>query len=118
VSPALHSDRMERRPLVDGGGQMERLCELHTAGVSIWLDTLARHLVASGEFGSLIDDACVTGATSNPTTFAAAIRRRPATRAGQTRITSTTNSTRSSPKTSPRRAQEGFTDPRAQTAAL
>jgi Transaldolase/Fructose-6-phosphate aldolase len=53
---------------------MERLCELHTAGVSIWLDTLSRHLVASGEFGSLIDDACVTGATSNPTIFAAAIR--------------------------------------------
>jgi transaldolase len=53
---------------------MERLCELHAAGGSIWLDTLSRHLVASGEFGSLIDDACVTGATSNPTIFAAAIR--------------------------------------------
>src|SRR2546430_5342087 len=53
---------------------MERLCELHAAGVSIWLDTLSRHLIASGEFGSLIDDACVTGATSNPTIFAAAIR--------------------------------------------
>jgi transaldolase len=53
---------------------MERLCELHAAGVSIWLDTLSRHLIASGEFGSLVDDACVTGATSNPTIFAAAIR--------------------------------------------
>jgi len=53
---------------------MERLCELHAAGVSIWLDTLSRHLIACGEFGSLVDDACVTGATSNPTIFAAAIR--------------------------------------------
>jgi transaldolase len=53
---------------------MERLCELHAAGVSIWLDTLSRHLIASGEFGSLVDEACVTGATSNPTIFAAAIR--------------------------------------------
>ena len=53
---------------------MERLCELHAAGVSIWLDTLSRHLVTCGEFGSLVGDACVTGATSNPTIFAAAIR--------------------------------------------
>src|SRR4029453_12337936 len=53
---------------------MERLCELHAAGVSIWLDTLSRHLFACGEFGSLVEDACVTGATSNPTIFAAAIR--------------------------------------------
>ncbi len=53
---------------------MERLCDLHAAGVSIWLDTLSRHLIAAGEFGSLVDDSCVTGATSNPTIFAAAIR--------------------------------------------
>jgi transaldolase len=53
---------------------MERLCELHAAGVSIWLDTLSRHLIAGGEFGSLVEDSCVTGATSNPTIFAAAIR--------------------------------------------
>ena len=53
---------------------MERLCDLRAAGVSIWLDTLSRHLVAAGEFGSLVDDSCVTGATSNPTIFAAAIR--------------------------------------------
>lgn len=53
---------------------MGRLCELHAAGVSIWLDTLSRHLIACGEFDSLVDEACVTGATSNPTIFAAAIR--------------------------------------------
>jgi transaldolase len=53
---------------------MERLCELQAAGVSIWLDTLSRRLIAGGEFGSLVADACLTGATSNPTIFAAAIR--------------------------------------------
>lgn len=53
---------------------MERLRALHEAGVSIWLDTLSRHLLESGEFVSLVDAASVTGATSNPTIFEAAIR--------------------------------------------
>ena len=53
---------------------MERLRALHAAGVSIWLDTLSRHLLKSGEFVSLVEAASVTGATSNPTIFAAAIR--------------------------------------------
>ena len=43
------------------------------AGVSIWLDTLSRELVQSGEFAGLIRDFGVTGATSNPTIFAKAI---------------------------------------------
>ena len=46
---------------------------LHQAGVSIWLDTLSRQLVDGGEFGALIRDSSVTGATSNPTIFAKAI---------------------------------------------
>jgi transaldolase len=46
---------------------------LHDAGVSIWLDTLSRQLLESGEFAELIDDFRVTGATSNPTIFAKAI---------------------------------------------
>jgi transaldolase len=49
------------------------LQRLHEAGVSIWLDTLSRQLLISGEFGDLIRDDCVTGATSNPTIFANAI---------------------------------------------
>jgi transaldolase len=49
------------------------LKELHEAGVSIWLDTLSRELLSSGEFRTLIDDWSVTGATSNPTIFAKAI---------------------------------------------
>jgi transaldolase len=52
---------------------MNRLQQLHDAGVAIWLDTLSRELLASGAFATLIDDCSVTGATSNPTIFAKAI---------------------------------------------
>ena len=52
---------------------MNRLQALRDAGVSIWLDTLSRDLLDSGEFGRLIDESAVTGATSNPTIFAKAI---------------------------------------------
>ncbi|MGZ6643433.1 MAG: transaldolase [Solirubrobacteraceae bacterium] len=51
----------------------DRLRALQAAGVSIWLDTLSRDLLASGSFAALIDDLAVTGATSNPTIFAKAI---------------------------------------------
>ena len=50
-----------------------RLESLRDAGVSIWLDTLSRDLLESGDFARLIRDCSVTGATSNPTIFAAAI---------------------------------------------
>jgi transaldolase len=52
---------------------MNRLQHLHEAGVSIWLDTLSRELLESGEFSELVRDYAVTGATSNPTIFARAI---------------------------------------------
>jgi transaldolase len=52
---------------------MNRLEQLHDAGVSIWLDTLSRPLLESGEFATLMRDYAVTGATSNPTIFAKAI---------------------------------------------
>ncbi len=52
---------------------MNRLHALHDAGVSIWLDTLSRELLDSGEFARLIADDAVTGATSNPIIFAKAI---------------------------------------------
>ena len=52
---------------------MNRLQALHDAGVSIWLDTLSRELLDSGDFARLIADFAVTGATSNPTMFAKAI---------------------------------------------
>jgi transaldolase len=52
---------------------MNRLEQLHQAGVSIWLDTLSRDLLTGGAFATLIADDSVTGATSNPTIFAKAI---------------------------------------------
>jgi transaldolase len=52
---------------------MNRLQQLHDAGVSIWLDTLSRELLDSGRFAELVADCAVTGATSNPTIFAKAI---------------------------------------------
>ena len=52
---------------------MNRLEALHDAGISIWLDTLSRELLDSGDFAALIADCAVTGATSNPTIFARAI---------------------------------------------
>jgi transaldolase len=52
---------------------VNRLAQLHDAGVSIWLDTLSRELLDSGEFAALIAESSVTGATSNPTIFAKAI---------------------------------------------
>jgi transaldolase len=54
---------------------MTRLETLREAGVSIWLDSLSRDLVESGDFEAMIADWAVTGATSNPTIFAAAIAR-------------------------------------------
>ena len=56
-----------------GERRMNRLQALHDAGVSIWLDTLSRDLLDSGEFAALIAECAVTGATSNPTIFAKAI---------------------------------------------
>jgi transaldolase len=47
--------------------------QLHDAGVSIWLDTVSRELLASGAFATLIADQAVTEATSNSTIFAKAI---------------------------------------------
>jgi transaldolase len=55
------------------GNPNMRLQQLHDAGVSIWLDTLSRDLLESGEFSELVRDYAVTGATSNPTIFAKAI---------------------------------------------
>ena len=52
---------------------MNRLRRLQDAGVSIWLDTLSRELLESGDFAALVEESAVTGATSNPTIFAKAI---------------------------------------------
>jgi transaldolase len=52
---------------------MNRLQTLHDAGVSIWLDTLSRELLDTGDFARRIAEYAVTGATSTPTIFAKAI---------------------------------------------
>jgi transaldolase len=52
---------------------VNRLQLLHEEGVSIWLDTLSRELLESGDFERLVRESAVTGATSNPTIFAKAI---------------------------------------------
>ena len=52
---------------------MSRVDALRDAGVSVWLDTLSRELLASGAFAELVEDYGVTGATSNPTIFAKAM---------------------------------------------
>jgi transaldolase len=49
------------------------LKRLHDAGVSIWLDLLHREPLQSGEFAELVRDFSLTGATSNPTSFAKGI---------------------------------------------
>lgn len=51
----------------------DNLKALADAGVSIWLDDLSRARLASGNLADLIERRHVTGVTSNPTIFQAAI---------------------------------------------
>ncbi|MGY1810684.1 transaldolase [Blastococcus sp. SYSU D00669] len=53
--------------------QNERLAELSSAGVAVWLDDLSRDRIRSGNLQSLVDEYSVVGVTTNPTIFAAAI---------------------------------------------
>lgn len=50
-----------------------RMKSLADAGVSIWLDDLSRTRLQSGNLAALIADYSVTGVTTNPTIFAAAL---------------------------------------------
>jgi transaldolase len=47
--------------------------QLVAAGVSIWLDDLSRHRIASGNLAQLITTRNISGVTTNPTIFAGAI---------------------------------------------
>lgn len=51
----------------------DRLTALADAGVSIWLDDLSRERLTSGNLAQLIAQHEVTGVTTNPTIFAAAL---------------------------------------------
>ncbi|REE03050.1 transaldolase [Citricoccus muralis] len=47
---------------------------LAEAGVSIWLDDLSRERIATGNLAELIETRTVTGVTTNPSIFAAALK--------------------------------------------
>ena len=49
------------------------LHQLNECGQSVWLDNLSRELIESGELTRLIDQDGISGITSNPAIFAAAI---------------------------------------------
>jgi len=51
----------------------DRLAALTRAGVSIWLDDLNRRRLSTGSLAAMIRDRHLTGVTSNPTIFAAAL---------------------------------------------
>jgi transaldolase len=50
-----------------------RLDRLSAAGVSVWIDSLSREMLHSGQLASLMDDDAVVGVTSNPTIFQKAL---------------------------------------------
>ena len=49
------------------------LAQLADAGVSIWLDDLSRDRLNSGNLAELVESSSVSGVTTNPTIFAAAL---------------------------------------------
>ncbi|HOF37015.1 MAG TPA: transaldolase family protein, partial [Dermatophilaceae bacterium] len=51
----------------------DNLADLAAAGVSIWLDDLSRSRLTSGSLAALIRDQHVSGVTTNPSIFQAAI---------------------------------------------
>lgn len=53
---------------------MDRLERIVQHGQSLWLDQLSRPLLTSGELRTLVAERHITGVTSNPTIFAAALR--------------------------------------------
>jgi transaldolase len=50
-----------------------RLHELSSRGVSVWVDTLSREMLVSGELARLVREDSVVGLTSNPTIFEKAL---------------------------------------------
>ena len=50
-----------------------RLHELSTYGVSVWIDSLSREMLETGELARLMDEDAVVGVTSNPTIFEKAL---------------------------------------------
>lgn len=53
---------------------MNALQRLHGIGQSVWLDSLRRGMLTNPTFQRMVSDWAITGVTSNPTIFAAALR--------------------------------------------
>src|SRR5512145_816262 len=50
-----------------------RLHELSSHGVSVWMDSLSREMLETGELARLMEEDAVVGVTSNPTIFQKAL---------------------------------------------
>ena len=50
-----------------------RLHELSAHGVSVWMDSLSREMLETGELARLMEEDAVVGVTSNPTIFQKAL---------------------------------------------
>ena len=87
---------------------MNRLQALHDAGVSIWLDTLSRELLDSGDFAGLIADSRSPG---RPRTRRSSPRRSPA------RTATTTSCAPPSPPVCATRASSSSSSPSTTSAA-
>lgn len=59
--------------MADDDVRTDPLAELTAAGVSLWLDDLSRHRINSGNLAELIATKHISGVTTNPTIFAAAL---------------------------------------------
>jgi len=47
---------------------------LGTVGQSVWLDSITRDWLTSGELGDMVSELGITGVTSNPSIFAQALK--------------------------------------------
>ena len=87
-----------------------RLHELSAHGVSVWMDSLSREMLETGELARLMEEDAVVGVTSNPTIFQKAlstgdlVRRAAARGRRRRRTTRSSSSSRSRRRTSARRA--------------
>ena len=70
---ARHRRRLAQVLQLESEHHMNGLTQLHDAGQSVWLDSLRRGLITSGELARHITENAVTGVTTNPTILERAI---------------------------------------------
>ena len=66
-----------------------RLHELSEQGVSVWIDSLSREMLETGELARLMSEDAVVGVTSNPTIFQKALARATGTTSSSARCSKT-----------------------------